>query len=272
VAFVRNHSTFLFSVVIILLLIVGWQERNEYWITAEKGWGYAMGIIGGSLMLVMLLYPLRKHWKLARNWFSIRHWFQMHMLFGIIGPVFIMFHSNFSLGSLNSNIALFSMILVSSSGLVGRYAYQKIHRGLYGAQVEFSELKDAFDKSKAHYEQSDLIDGYTRHLLQEIETNVARRQVPFFSALRSYRRIVKIEKIVQEQSRQKAHRIVTDKEKLKHFTKKAKNLLTGLARLRKMANYALYARVFSMWHLFHLPLFIMMLIAGITHVFVVHIY
>ncbi len=269
---VRNNSTFLFTLVVVSSLVIGWMERDEYWITAEKGWGYALGIIGGSLMLVLLLYPLRKHWKRARNWFSIRHWFKMHMLFGVVGPVLIMFHSNFQLGSLNSNIALFSMILVSVSGLVGRYAYQRIHRGLYGAQIEFTELKEAFEKSKAHYEQSDLIDGYTRHLLQEIETNVNQRKVPFFAALRSYRRIVKIERIIQEQSRQKAHKIVGNRDQLKLFTKKARYLLTGLSRLRKMANYALYARVFSMWHIFHLPLFIMMIIAGIVHVFVVHIY
>ncbi|MDQ7050796.1 MAG: hypothetical protein Q9M92_15200 [Enterobacterales bacterium] len=271
-ALVRNHSTFLFTLVVLFALIAGWLEKDEYWITAEKGWGYALGIIGGSLMLVMLLYPLRKHWKMARSWFSIRHWFKMHMLLGVIGPVLIMFHSNFQLGSLNSNIALFSMILVSTSGLVGRYAYQKIHRGLYGAQIEFTELKEAFEQSKSHYEQSDLIDGYTRHLLQEIESSVVQRKVPFFAALKSYRRIVKIERIIQEQSRQKAHKIVADKEKLQLFTKKAKYLLTGLSRLRKMANYALYARVFSMWHIFHLPLFIMMILSGIVHVFVVHIY
>jgi len=271
-SFVRNYSTLIFSIIIVATILVGWQQREEYWLTAEKGWGYALGIIGGSLMLVLLLYPLRKHWKLARSWFSIRHWFKMHMLFGIIGPLLILFHSNFHLGSLNSNIALFSMLLVSGSGVIGRYAYQKIHRGLYGAQIEFSELKQAFDKSKAHFEQSALLDEKVEEKLNRIESNVVRRKTPFFIALSSHRQIKKIQKSTQTKCRLKAKLLVGKNEELNVFVQEAKYLLTGLKRLKEMASYALYARVFSLWHIFHLPIFFMMIIAGIVHVFAVHIY
>jgi len=253
-------------------MLIGWQQRDEYWLTAEKGWGYALGIIGGSLMLVLLLYPLRKHWKLARNWFSIRHWFKMHMLLGVIGPLLILFHSNFQLGSLNSNIALFSMLLVSGSGVIGRYAYQKIHRGLYGAQIEFSELKQAFDKSKTHFEQSALLDEKLKEKLARIESNVVRRKIPFFTALSSHRQIKKIQKLIQRKCRLKAKQLVGRNKKRDVFVQEAKYLLTGLTRLKGMANYALYARVFSLWHIFHLPIFFMMIIAGVVHVFAVHIY
>lgn len=271
-SFVRNHSTLIFSFSVIISILLGWHQRDEYWLTAEKGWGYALGIIGGSLMLVLLLYPLRKHWKVARNWFSIRHWFKIHMLLGVIGPLLILFHSNFHLGSLNSNIALFSMLLVSGSGVIGRYAYQKIHRGLYGAQIEFSELKQVFDKSKNHFEHSALLDEKIKKKLIRIETNVVRRRIPFFIALISHRQIKKIQKSFQRKCRLKAKLLVGQNKERNIFVQEAKHLLTGLTQLKEMANYALYARVFSLWHIFHLPLFFMMIIAGIVHVFAVHIY
>lgn len=269
---IRHYSTFIFSIIVIGILVFGWQQRNEYWLMAEKGWGYALGIIGGSLMLLLLLYPLRKHWKLTRNWFSIRYWFKMHMLFGILGPLLILFHSNFHLGSLNSNIALFSMLLVSGSGLIGRYAYQKIHRGLYGAQIQFSELKQSFDKSRSHFRQSELLEDDVRKKLAEIEVKIIQRKIPFFVALFCHRQIKKTQVLVNGKSRQRAAQLLSDNKKLKEFTQETHNLLTGISRLKSMANYALYARVFSMWHIFHLPIFFMMLIAGIVHVFVVHIY
>ena len=51
-------------------LYFGWVIRDEGYITAEAGLGYALGIIGGSLMLLLLLYPLRKrlrHWQYANR-------------------------------------------------------------------------------------------------------------------------------------------------------------------------------------------------------------
>ena len=47
---------------------------------------------------------------------------------------------------------------------------------------------------------------------------------------------------------------------------------TGLLKLKKMASYALYTRLFSLWHVFHLPIFFMMVIAATVHIFVVHMY
>lgn len=267
-----RFSTHLFSICIFALLLLGWSQRNEFWLTAEKGWGYALGIIGGSLMLILLLYPLRKHWKLARNWFGIRHWFKMHMLFGILGPVLILFHSNFQLGSLNSNIALFSMLLVSGSGVIGRYAYQKIHRGLYGTQIEFSELRAAYEKSKSHFGNGDFLAEETRRLLAKIEKDVEQRKIPFFTALYCYHQIKKLQKSIAKRCREKAESLLDNRKELAVFAQEVKYLLTGITQLKRMASYALFARLFSLWHIFHLPIFIMMIIAGIVHVFAVHIY
>ena len=40
---------------------------------------------------------------------------------GIIGPIFILYHCNFQLGAVNSNVALWSMLTVAGSGVVGRF-------------------------------------------------------------------------------------------------------------------------------------------------------
>jgi hypothetical protein len=41
---------------------------------------------------------------------------------------------------------------------------------------------------------------------------------------------------------------------------------------RRMQEYQLYARLFSYWHVLHIPLFFMLLIAGIVHVIAINIY
>ena len=124
-----------------ILLYLGWMQRGEQFLTAESGLGYALGIIGGSMMLLLLMYPLRKKARFMRNAGPVKFWFRMHMTFGVVGPVGILYHCDFQLGSLNSNVALFCMITVASSGLIGRYLYMRIHKGLYGSKANLDELR-----------------------------------------------------------------------------------------------------------------------------------
>ncbi len=59
----------------------------------------------------------------------------------MVGPVLILFHANFSLGATNSNVALFSMLLVAGSGVVGRYIYTRLHARLEGHEDTLEQLK-----------------------------------------------------------------------------------------------------------------------------------
>jgi hypothetical protein len=56
----------------------------------------------------------------------------------------------------------------------------------------------------------------------------------------------------------------------------SKQLLDSVNRytlaLRRAAAFKLYERLFSLWHILHLPLFIMMIITAVIHIFAVHLY
>jgi len=112
-------------------------QRDDSILSAETGLGYALGIIGVSLMLLLLTYPLakRNHW--LRQRVAVRHWFRLHMIMGILGPTAILFHCDFHMGSLNSSVALICMLLVVASGVIGRYFYSKVHLGLYGQKANW---------------------------------------------------------------------------------------------------------------------------------------
>ena len=45
-----------------------------------------------------------------------------------------------------------------------------------------------------------------------------------------------------------------------------------LEATRRVAEFESYERLFSLWHVLHLPLFFMLLVAGIVHVIAVHVY
>lgn len=153
--------------VIFSLLAAGFLLKQEELFTAESGVGYWLGIIGGVLMLLLIIYPIRKHMKSARLLGSVRFWFKTHMLFGVAGPLAILYHANFSTGSLNSSIALLCMLIVASSGFIGRYYYSKIHYGLYGQKASLTELLQSIEDENGKLQY---IYSITPELKQQLAT------------------------------------------------------------------------------------------------------
>jgi len=124
-----------------LAVVLGWiVTRERQLFDPLEGFGYWLGITGASLMAVLLLYPVRKRVRFLRVLGATRYWFRMHMLFGVVGPILILYHCNFRLGSLNSNVALFCTLLVAGSGLIGRYLHAKIFADLEGHRRSLEQM------------------------------------------------------------------------------------------------------------------------------------
>ena len=49
-------------------------------------------------------------------------------------------------------------------------------------------------------------------------------------------------------------------------------ITTRIGTTRRVAEYQAYVSLFSWWHVLHLPLFFLLLVAGIVHVVAVHVY
>ena len=117
--------------------------------------GYNLGLAGGLMMLILLLYPLRKRVKLFQKMGVLPTWFKWHMVLGILGPLTIIFHSTYHVyipyihpnGSPNAAVAMLCMLLVSGSGTFGRFFYTKIHHGLYGRQATLNELQAEMEQT-----------------------------------------------------------------------------------------------------------------------------
>ena len=100
--------------------------------------GNALGIVGGVLLLLMYLYPLRKKWKWLSRQGKTKNWLDYHILMGLVGPVLITFHSSFKLSGV-AGFAYWSMIAVVASGIVGRYLYGRIPRKLGAVEMSVDE-------------------------------------------------------------------------------------------------------------------------------------
>lgn len=270
----QGYGNWVFLFLVLMLLALGWYQRDDSYLEAESGLGYALGILGGSLMLLLLLYPVRKRMRMMDRVLSVRFWFRLHMLFGILGPVAILYHANFSLGSTNSSVALVCMLLVASSGLVGRYLYVRVHHGLYGAKTQLSEYQKLMEsRRKALTRYMPKGDVIINELLRLEKIGLTPAQGLLHSL-----RMRSLSRREIRKSRKRIRKVINgDINKHSQLSKEAGRMIGNnveqfLLIVQQSADLRLYERLFGWWHVLHLPLFVMMLIAGIVHVVVVHMY
>jgi hypothetical protein len=261
-------------------LIWGSRAHLERYITPQRGVGYWLGVVGGSMMVLLLLYSARKRIPAFRRLGSISSWFNVHMFLGVVGPVLILFHTTFHLGAINSNVALFTMVMVALSGVLGRYIYTRLHAALDARVRTLAKLQNRNARGRSDRDPLALLPG----LLDTLDRLEMRLSPPpkdavaaaFHLGTACYR--VPVAHWIARRAVDHAVRIAvsTGYPVLRHPRRLAV-LARGYAYRRLRAargveDIRMYTTLFSWWHILHMPLFFMLLIAAIVHVIAVNIY
>jgi hypothetical protein len=282
----RTHSRakvirLAFSVVIVVVLCIGWLDRNDSSLTPKSGVGYWLGIAGGLLMLLLLVYPLRKRMRSLRLIGTVAFWFRAHMILGVFGSVLTLWHANFRLGSINSNVALVAMLVVAASGICGRYLYGKIHYGLYGRRAVVREILADVETLKGHISANLPVANRTIAQLNAFARlgTVAPKGVLaglIFWPVISWRgRLVRMRLMAD------AQRVIglegkrfgqSRRIQRRRLAVVADLVSLHIAAVKKAAAFAFYERLFGLWHFLHVPLFLLLVIVAIIHVFAAHFF
>lgn len=116
-------------------------HHEGYWHWKAGGIiGHRLGIVGSSMMMLMLLYSVRKRVGALRRVGPLGRWLDVHIYFGIVGPLLVILHSTFKVQGVVA-LSFWSMILVVSSGVIGRYLYLQIPRTRAGEELALAELE-----------------------------------------------------------------------------------------------------------------------------------
>jgi len=264
-----------------LLIYAIWTVREGHYYEPGDDFGYYLGVVGGLMMLALLLYSLRKHIRFMRDWGATRHWFRLHMILGITGPTLILFHSTFRVGSINAAVALGCMLLVAGSGIIGRFIYRKIHHGLYGRSATLQEMQSNLGiiggdvKSKFHSVP------HIEKRLKEFESQALAEHGSLWSQVWAFISIgtrarwtgYKATQDLKNLGRMHADKHEWDAAKLeKRVTAGKLAIHQYLNAVVDVARFNAYERLFSLWHILHVPFVFMLIISGIVHVIAVHMY
>lgn len=259
------------------IAMTAWHVRHGVPYKSGTGFGYALGLIGGSMMLVMLLYPVRKRVRFMREWGPLKYWFQIHMAQGIVGPLLLVFHSTLHVGSFNAGVALASLLLVVASGIVGRFIYRRIHHGLFGSRATVQELERTMMK------ELEALDSLLRRMplvKGELDAFVALvshrpegwwRRVGHFLSL-EWRCSLAGHRVRRAITGYVARDTVGGRASHADFTALLRTIDVTLQAVQRTSQFSTYERLFSLWHVIHIPFMCMLVITAIVHVVAVHVY
>jgi hypothetical protein len=274
----------MYMIIITLMMAAGFFISYDNLYKPGDNIGYNIGLAGGLMMLTLLIYPLRKRVRFMRNWGLLPKWFKWHMVFGILGPALIMFHSTFTIRSINAGVALVCMMLVSGSGIFGRFFYTKIHFGLYGRQASFDQLHASLEGGKdvgsifsfAPAIQESLIEFRDSALKADMGKKILK---PWRFIMISYRAqrlshilVRKLEDAMYSDALEKNWNDLQLRRLDELFHQNREFIETYVATIKDMAQFSTYERLFSLWHIFHVPLVYMLVFSAIWHVIAVHMY
>ena len=259
------------------VLAVGWILPLRDYITPRSGFGYWLGIIGGSLMLALLIYPARKRISALAVIGSPVMWFRFHMVLGVAGPLCILYHCGYKTGATNSNVALWSMIIVASSGIIGRYLYSRIHHGLYGSKATVDEFNREASNLKIDGSGAGrLLPGFAPKL--DAAEKLVGINIPLVPKASSafvmwWLGRLQMRTFIRRTLRAAAANSLAIAEHRATLLAAATRYSEArLGAARRVAEFHSCERLFSLWHILHLPLFGMLFVAGIVHVIAVNIY
>jgi len=242
---------------------------------------YNLGLAGGITLLLVFLYPLRKRLRFLQSWGATKGWFALHMACGIGAPFLILLHSRFQVGSINAGVALASMLLVAASGIVGRFIYVHIHHGLYGTRISLAQVRSAAGPSAGEVRSRLHFAPRVEQWLHEFEAaaverpaNVVHGMWRFLSlGVRAQWTLRRCTREFARIYRLRARANGWDTARQRRDLAAGRGLIEAyLSGAQRVAQFSRYERLFSLWHVLHVPLVWMMLLSAIAHVVAVHAY
>lgn len=260
---------------------LAWWFSQQGYFRAGDDVGYWLGVAGASMMLLLFSYPLRKYFRFMHRWGKVKWWFLVHMALGVLGPLLILLHSTFRVGSLNAGVALYSMVVVALSGIVGRFIYVRIHHGLHGNRASLAALQsDAqLEHDQTHSKLSFAPDAEA--VLQAFEDDALSESNKWSGWFRPllvlpWKRF-RVERACVHEIRscliQLRNNGALNEQQYQALEQEALDLVRHyLQTVVRVAQFAAYERLFAMWHVAHVPFVYSLVISAVIHVLAVHAY
>jgi hypothetical protein len=279
----KGHSTLFLALFLLLIGAVvmyyvggyGW----SYYTTAEDerpfhplynelkptGYvGHGLGIVGTALIVFgVVMYSGRKRLRLLHEVGKIKYYLEVHIFLCLLGPGLVLYHTTFKFGGLVA-VSFWSMMAVVASGVLGRYFYVQLPKGIQGNELSEGELAKEHaglgEELKTQY-------GLSEDIIQKIDKLAQPpKSVTAMSLLETLNFF-----IINDLTRRSKLQSVFSALETKALPQDVLARLNQVARHRMMLTRRIaflqkFRQLFYYWHVIHLPFALVMFVILCIHV------
>jgi len=257
-------QTIFWSIALCYLALLGWISEKKPFSPGDTI-GYNLGLVGGLMMLLLLIYSARKNFKFMHRLGAMRWWFYFHISLGILGPLLVIAHSTLSLHSINATVAFISMMMVALSGVIGRFIFRHVSYDMSEKQITIQELlEDVIEKEG----QTRTLASKFPHLgnaLQNFRHTAFVKETDFWAKAKRFLFLPFI-------ARKLLYDTLPKSDKSPEAAQARRIVQTYTAAVIAASRLEMWKQLFSLWHLIHIPFLWLLLISGFVHVIAVHMY
>ena len=269
----RVHAAVLAVFSVAVAVLVGWTVWNgwDYFTTgmadrphhpdfrefrAAGRVGHGVGILGSFMIVLLLVYSLRKRMRALQRAGDLRIWLRYHIFLGIAGPILITLHTAFKVGGLVS-VSYWSMVAVALSGFFGRYLYQQIPRNVLGETLDVAEIEGRNEALLVELSMNHNMDDRAAAVLEDLALRklehraapMALLMLPFLNGM-----------LVRQLQRWSLRHVDGDRAVAVRLAK------DWVLQTRRLRLFHLIRDLFHYWHVFHKPFAFIMIFVMIVHV------
>jgi len=226
--------------------------------------GLLYGYAGSAMMILMLIYSIRKRTRLLGRAIPLQSMLMFHIFLGIMGPLLIVLHTSFKVQGLVA-VSFWSMVAVAVSGFFGRYLYLQIPRNIQGSELTLQELERLNTELTDQLRKRFQFDDTAAAKLDRVTSKFAAsyRGGPLQAVLLLLLGDLFRFHIRRRFIRDVMRAVPLPGRELREFTRLA---FTRALLQRRVALLEKVQRIFHYWHVIHKPFAIIMYVIMLIHV------
>ena len=250
------------------LLPVERQMRSPLraWFKPSGYIGQSAGLVAFAFFLFLWLYPLRKKVKWLKFTGALGRWLNVHIFAGLTVPWLGAIHAGWRFEGL-IGLGYGAMLLVSISGIIGKYLYTRIPRSRSGLELTRGEVENQRHQllgelsALTGLEPADIEEELGSALSPPGDSGVGRALISFLTNdLARWRAVNRLRRRWRTAGK-------TNHRQLRRIGRETSRLARRQVALdQQMRMLGVTQRIFGYWHVAHRPIAITALVAVLAHV------
>ena len=226
--------------------------------------GLMYGIVGSAMMVVMLIYSIRKRTRILWQKPRLRSYLNFHIYLGIFGPLLITLHTSFKVNGLVA-VSYWSMVAVALSGFFGRFLYQQIPKNINDQELSLKQIEESIKQTTIEMrERGKLFEDAHNLLISQLDKIYSKGNRGTIRSIFRMMFLNLLEPVNRRRFRKKVRRIVpitgSQYQELFEVACRQSELRLQVSILSNVQ------KMFHHWHVIHKPFAIIMYIIMGVHI------